>query len=111
VASVPLVVGFNSMYFEVVKVEEGEFFKRSKTKSTFSSEVDPKGQIVINAASINGSGGTIGPIAVITFKAIAEASDTAVQVVSATPANLGGHPMKVGNAGSLSLQVHDSANN
>ncbi len=110
VANFPLIVGFNPMYFEVVKVDEGNFLKQRNAKSGFSSEIDPKGQVLINGTSTGGSGGVAaGTLAAITFRVLPGATDADIQVLSATPADADGHPMAVNNGANMTVHVYDGA--
>lgn len=62
---------FNSEKFQIVKVEEGDLFRRSEGKSQFMHQIQDKtGRVsmsIIRQGNINGSGG----VAKITFRALA----------------------------------------
>jgi len=48
IVSLPLVMSFDPKVFEVIGVTEGEFMKEGGVATTFSSRVDPGGQVVIS---------------------------------------------------------------
>jgi len=111
VNNLPVVVGFDPTYFQVLSVAEGDFLKQGRGQSSFTSEIDPKGQVVIHGSSTGGRGNVSGIISSIKFKALSAGGDSAIQVVSAAPTDVGGHPMNVSNTANVILQVHDSAEN
>lgn len=80
VASLPLTIAFDGKALEVLRVEQGDFLPANRADSTFSSQVDPQGSIVLRAARTDGA--AAGTVATITFRAVAEAA-ARIQVVAA----------------------------
>lgn len=91
IRGMPLLIGFNPQVFQVVSVQEGDFFKQGNGQTSFSQRIDPvEGKVFVAlirqsgagaSAGINGSGSLVR----INFKAIKTASDAKVQVLSASP--------------------------
>lgn len=95
----PALVGFDPQVFQVVNVQEGDFFKQGKGRTSFSQRVDAgQGKVFIalvrqsdsgSEAGINGSGA----LALVTLKAIKAAPAAKLQLLSATPEPAPGVPL------------------
>jgi general secretion pathway protein D len=87
----PALIGFDPQLFQVVNVQEGDFFRQANAKSSFSQRVDAaQGRVFVTAvrqsvsgvdAGINGSGAFV----TLTFKATKAAKAARLQLLSATP--------------------------
>lgn len=95
VASVPLAMGFDPRLLQVTSVVEGDFLRQGGAPSSFTSRVDPSGQVMVTGTR---SGETRAPglavFATINLRATAPASpDTRLQLLTAAPVGLGGRPI------------------
>jgi general secretion pathway protein D len=95
----PALVGFDPQVFQVVDVQEGDFFRQGKGKTSFSQRVDAaQGKVFMalvrqsdsgSDAGINGSGA----LAAVTLKAVKAAPSAKLQLLSATPEPAPGVPV------------------
>lgn len=92
VVSLPMAVGFDARALQVTSVTEGEFLKQNGGKTSFTSRVDPSGQILMTGTRTGDSGATVlGSIATINFRVVAAASpETRIQLLTISPIALGG---------------------
>jgi len=86
-----MAVGFDPQVLQVTSVIEGEFLKQGNATTSFTSRVDPNGQILITGTR-SGEGGatTLGGIVTINFRAIAANPEARVQLLAVAPVGLGG---------------------
>jgi general secretion pathway protein D len=87
----PLLVAYDPQAFQVVSVQEGDYFKQGGAQATFNNRVDAaQGKIFMAAVrqsttgdepGINGTGS----LALVTFKAVKPGVTGKIQVLSATP--------------------------
>jgi general secretion pathway protein D len=97
--SMPALFGYDPQVFQVVNVQEGDFFKQGSGKSSFSQRVDAaQGKVFValvrqsgsgNDAGINGSGALVA----VTLKAAKAAPASRLQLLSATPEPAPGAPV------------------
>jgi general secretion pathway protein D len=97
--SMPALLGYDPQVFQVVNVQEGDFFKQANGKTSFSQRVDAgQGKVFValvrqsgsgNDAGINGSGS----LATVTLKAVKAAPAARLQMLSATPEPAPGVPV------------------
>jgi general secretion pathway protein D len=92
VVSLPMAVGFDARALQVTSVTEGEFLKQNGGKTSFTSRVDPSGQILMTGTRTGDSGATaLGTIATINFRVVAATShETRIQLLTISPIALGG---------------------
>jgi general secretion pathway protein D len=90
VSAVPLQLGYDSKVLQVVNVTEGGFLNQEKASTTFNTQVHAEsGQIDVSAVRSGGSGASVpGVVMTMTFKALAPAEGTLVQLISAVPVNV-----------------------
>lgn len=91
IRGMPLLIGFNPQVFQVVGVQEGDFFKQGNGQTSFSQRIDPvEGKIFVAlvrqssagaGAGINGRGSLV----TVNLKAVKAASGAKVQLLSASP--------------------------
>lgn len=106
VVTLPMTVGFDSKVFQVVNVVEGIFLKQGGMTTTFSSQVNPSGQITFTTARTGAGGATLpATAAVITFRAIAPAEAAQIQLLSAAPTGATGQPIPVKPTLPMTIQV------
>jgi general secretion pathway protein D len=87
-------IGFDSHVLQPVAVTEGGFLKQGSAQTTFASQVDPSGQISITAGRSGAGGATgTGAVAMLSFRALAQADASQVQVLAATPLGVSGTPV------------------
>jgi general secretion pathway protein D len=88
----PLMLGFDPQVFQVIGVQEGDFFKQGRAPTSFSQRIDPaQGKVFValvrqgvnggQDAGINGTGALVS----VNLKAIKPASAARIQVLSASP--------------------------
>jgi general secretion pathway protein D len=96
ITSLPITLGFDNRALQVVGISEGVFLKQGNAQTTFSSRIDPNGQILINTTR-NGVGGVNQPGAVanLTFRAIAPLDETRLQILTVAPLAVGGRVITV----------------
>jgi general secretion pathway protein D len=87
-----MAVGFDARALQVTSVTEGEFLKQNGGKTSFTSRVDPSGQILMTGTRTGDSGATaLGTIATINFRVVAATShETRIQLLTISPIALGG---------------------
>lgn len=92
VVSLPMAVGFDARALQVTSVSEGEFLKQNGGQTSFTSRVDPNGQILMTGTRAGDSGATVlGPVATINFRVVAATSpETRIQLLTISPIALGG---------------------
>jgi general secretion pathway protein D len=92
VVSIPLAIGFDARALQVTSVAEGEFLKQNGAQTSFTSRVDPNGQILMTATRAGDSGATAqGAIATVNFRVVsASEPETRLQLLTISPIVLGG---------------------
>jgi general secretion pathway protein D len=92
VVSLPMAVGFDARALQVTSVTEGEFLKQNGGQTSFTSRVDPNGQILMTGTRAGDSGATVlGSIATVNFRVVAATSpETQIQLLTISPIALGG---------------------
>jgi general secretion pathway protein D len=95
VMSVPLAVAYDAKTLQVVSVTEGDFLRQGGAQASFTSRVDPNGQVLLTATRAGGAGASApGALATFNFRVIAAASpETRVQVLTAAPLGADGRPV------------------
>ncbi|AMO98364.1 bacterial type II and III secretion system family protein [Collimonas arenae] len=107
VASLPIVLGFDSRVILVENVIEGDFLKQGGAQTNFNSQVDNSGKIQIVDTRSGGNGGAtaLGAIATINFKALSAADISQVHLLAITPLDATGNPVSVGAPSPYQIQV------
>lgn len=92
VVSIPLAIGFDARTLQVTSVVEGDFLKQGGAPTSFTSRVDPNGQILMTGTRAGDSGATApGAVATVNFKVVAASEpETRVQLLTISPIVLGG---------------------
>ena len=92
IVSIPLAIGFDPRVFQVISITEGDFLKQGDAQTSFTSRIDPSGQVLITGTRAGNSGATTsGAIATVNFKIIASNnSENRVQLLTISPVVLGG---------------------
>lgn len=92
----PLAIGFDNKALQVVSVAEGDFLKQDGAQSTFTSRVDPNGQILLTGTR-SGNGGAVKPgvVATIGFRATEPMEATHIRVLTISPSDVAGRPISV----------------
>lgn len=95
VMSLPMAMSFDARSFQVVSVTEGDFLKQGGANTSFSSRVDPSGQVVLTVTRSGDAGATgAGVVATVNLRATAAASsDARVQLLTAAPVGQGGRSL------------------
>jgi general secretion pathway protein D len=92
VSSVPLAVGFDPGSLQVTSVSEGDFLKQDGAQTSFTSRVDPNGQIIITGSRAGDTGASaLGSVATLSFRVIGSTgAETLIQLLSISPVGTGG---------------------
>ncbi len=92
-----MTIGFDARALAVMAVTGGELLKSGAAPTSFTSRVDPAGQIVLTATRSGDSGATgSGTLATVRFRASSAAQrDTAVVLLNAAPTEQGGRPVAI----------------
>ena len=92
VVSVPMAVGFDARTLQVTSVVEGSFLKQGGAQTSFTSRIDPSGQILMTGTRAGDSGATsLSSVATINLRAIAApTSESRLQLLTISPVVLGG---------------------
>lgn len=95
----PILFGFDPQIFQVVSVQEGDFFKQGNSQTNFSQRVDPaQGKVFValvrqnsggEDAGVNGTGGMV----TVTIKALKATANGKLQLLSATPEPVSATPV------------------
>lgn len=90
--NLPMAVQFDSSVLQATSVVEGDFLKQNNASTSFTSRIDPSGQILITGSRAGDSGATgSGTIATVNFKVIgAGKPQTSVQLLTMSPIATGG---------------------
>jgi general secretion pathway protein D len=91
ITSVPMAIGFDKRILQVTDVAEGNFLKRDGAQTKFTKRIDPNGQILMTAIRISDGGATLPDnLVAITFRTLAPADASAIQLLTMTPVGLNG---------------------
>lgn len=92
VVSLPMAVGFDAKALQVISVTEGDFLKQNGGQTSFTSRVDPNGQILMTGTRAGDSGATVlGSVATVNFRVVAATTpETQIQLLTISPIALGG---------------------
>ena len=108
-STLPMTLGVDPRYLQVVRVLEGPLLRQDNAVTTFSSQVDPAGKISVNAArtATTGVSGE-GVVLTLMLKAVArpDSGQTQVSVSSLRPANVAGNALAVQMPASLDLTIN-----
>lgn len=89
ITSVPMALGFDNRILQVIGIAEGDFLKRDGAQTSFTSRVDPNGQILMTGTRTGDGGATlVGNVATISFRALAPADASAIQLLTIAPVGL-----------------------
>jgi general secretion pathway protein D len=92
VVSIPMAVGFDPRVLQVISITEGDFLKQNGAQTSFTSRVDPSGQILMTGTRAGDAGATtLGNIATLNLRVMSAATPEArLQVLTIAPIALGG---------------------
>ena len=96
ITSLPVAIGFDNKVLQVAGITEGNFLKQGGAQTNFSTRIDPNGQILMTGTRTGGTGTTAAAdVANITFRAIAPATDSKVQILTVAPVTSLGRSLSV----------------
>src|SRR5579859_1422689 len=105
ITSLPMTIGFDPAKLEVVNIAEGPFLRSGGSATTFTSRLG-SGQLTLSDVSTSGAGATAeGVFATITFRPLAAATSTSVQLLSAAPTGIGNVGVSLAPPAPFSLQI------
>lgn len=92
VVSIPMAVGFDARSLQVTSITEGDFLKQGGAQTSFTSRVDPSGQILMTGTRAGDSGATtLSAVATVNLRVIAAPNpETRLQLLTISPVVLGG---------------------
>jgi general secretion pathway protein D len=91
ITSLPMAVGFDNRVLQVTGITEGDFLKQGGAQTSFTSRVDPNGQILMTGTRSGDGGATnAASVATITFRALAPAETSRIQLLTIAPVGLAG---------------------
>ena len=95
--SLGLVLRFDSISLQVVKVEEGTLFRQGGVPTTFTENVNAAaGRVVANIKREGPAGAKgDGSVVTVTFKVIAKNDRAQLQILSASPISQAGIPIRI----------------
>ena len=105
----PLAISFDPKVLQISRISEGDFFKKSGGQSSFSSRIDPSGQIVITANRLGSA--PLAPelsalLLTLNFRALAATPQTQIQVLAASPAAVNGRAVSAPLPAPHTLQIN-----
>lgn len=105
--SVPMTIGFDARTLAVLSVTEGELLKSGAASTTFSSRVDPAGQIMLTASRSGDMGATgAGTLATVRFRTTSAAQpDSTITLLNAAPTGQGSRPVPASLPAAHALRV------
>ncbi len=106
ITSVPLAIAFDNKVLQVTGIQEGDFLKQGGAQTTFTSKIDPSGQILISGTR-SGTGGATesGSIVTINFRSLAPSDSSRVQLVTISPITINGQGLITALPAAYSIQV------
>lgn len=105
ITSLPMTIGFDPTKLEVVNIAEGPFLRSSGSGTSFTSRLG-NGQLTLSDVATSGAGATAeGVFATVTFRALAAATSTSVQLLSAAPTGIGNVSVSLAPPAPFSLQI------
>ncbi len=95
IVSLPMAVGFDARVLQVISVAEGDFLKQGGAQTSFTSRVDPTGQVLMTGTRAGDTGATAsGAVATLNFRVVgASVSETRLQLLTISPVVLGGRSL------------------
>jgi len=106
VSALPVTLGFDPTKLEVTNIAEGPFLKQSGGGTSFSNRLSGNGQLIISDQTASATGATAENVfATVTFKALAPASSTSIQVLSVAPTGVGGVPITATPPAPFNVQI------
>lgn len=107
VTSIPLALTFDPKVFEVTGVTEGDFFKQEKGNTNFSNRIDKNGGQIFATVTRSGQGSASlpGNIVAVTFRALAPANDSSIQITAVAPIGIGGRTVNATPPSPLGIKV------
>ena len=92
IVSLPMAVGFDARVLQVNLVAEGDFLKQGGAQTSFTSRIDPAGQVLMTGTRVGDTGATTsGSVATLNFRVVGASSpETRLQLLTISPIVLGG---------------------
>ncbi|WP_245983016.1 secretin N-terminal domain-containing protein [Trinickia fusca] len=107
IASMSAIVSYDRSKLQFIDAVEGDFLRHGGAPTRFSSGIDPSGKVIL-ADSVTGGVGSSskGEFAVLSFRAISSAPQTAIQMNSGQATGIGGRPVALAPTSSYNVSVH-----
>jgi general secretion pathway protein D len=111
VTSAALQIAYDALRLAVVEVKEGPLLSQGEARTIFNHKVDAARGRILVSVNRGGLGGAVGEGALleVTFKPVAEAPSTPVQISVASPVGPGGRPIEAALGARHELSVAKGA--
>ena len=108
ITSMATQIQYDPTKLQVTNIVEGPFMRQSGSATNFSSRV-ANGTLILSDATVSGAGATAqGIFATVTFRALAAATSTSVQLASSQPLGVGNAPITMAPPAPFTLQITGS---
>ena len=105
ITSLPMTIGYDPTKLEVVNIAEGPFLRSGGSGTSFTSRLG-SGQLTLSDVASSGAGATAEAVyATVTFQALAAATSTSIQLLSAAPTGIGNVSISLAPPAPFSLQI------
>jgi len=105
ISSLPMTIGFDPTKLEVVNIAEGPFLRSGGSGTNFTTRI-ANGQLTLSDVASSGAGATAeGVFATVSFRAVAAATSTSIQLLSAAPTGIGNVAISLAPPAPFSLQI------
>jgi general secretion pathway protein D len=106
ISTLPMTLGFDPSKLQVTNIVEGPFMRGSGGTTSFASRLSGSGQVTLSDSVASGGGATAEAVfATVSFQALAAASSTSVQLLTASPIGLGGLPISLAPPAPYTIQI------
>lgn len=107
IMSMSTALSYDSSKLAFVDAVEGDFLRHGGAPTRFTSGVDPSGKVILTDAVTGGVGSSAkGAFAVLKFRALASAAQTAVQLRPGEARGIGGRPVAFAPTSTYRVSVH-----
>jgi general secretion pathway protein D len=107
IMSMSTALSYDSSKLAFVDAVEGDFLRHGGAPTRFTSGVDPNGKVILTDAVTGGVGSSAkGAFAVLKFRALASAAQTAVQLRPGEAKGIGGRPVAFAPTLTHRISVH-----
>jgi general secretion pathway protein D len=109
IVSLPMSIGFDTRVIQIMSITEGDFLKQGGAPTSFTSRVDPTGQILITGTRVGDTGASnTGSVATLNLRVLAapDGGETRLQLLTLTPAVVGGRSISASLPPPLVIKIN-----